>query len=292
MNKNIKFIAWCLLSLIVTSCTVSHSSSTKGPKITRPRGNSESQIYEKEEKAAAPVKSNGTTAYIDQWSATAMTEMVRTGIPASITLAQGILESGAGNSEMAQNAKNHFGIKCGGEWEGKAYYHDDDKKQECFRKYDNAAESYKDHSAFLQRPRYEKLFKLSPTDYKGWARGLKAAGYATDPHYPHKLIDIIEKYQLHEYDKKALGKSDAKGDLYFEQSKTTTPANKSEQKVEGTTVATNTDNSSKPGYYTVKDGDTLYGIAKKHKVNVENIVNWNNLKSYSVSQGQSLKISN
>jgi LysM repeat protein len=122
------------------------------------------------------------------------------GIPASITLAQGLLESGNGNSELARNANNHFGIKCTPDWTGGKSYHDDDAKNECFRKYKDAAQSYEDHAKFLQRSRYASLFELKPTDYKGWAHGLKKAGYATDPSYPQKLIGLIERYELYKLD--------------------------------------------------------------------------------------------
>ena len=139
--------------------------------------------------------------YIEQYAPLAVNEQKEHGIPASITLAQGLLESGAGNSELARNSNNHFGIKCGGDWRGAKVYHDDDRRGECFRKYKKVSESYHDHSLFLKRTRYQSLFSLKPTDYKGWAHGLKKAGYATDPKYAYKLIDIIEKYNLDRFDK-------------------------------------------------------------------------------------------
>ena len=124
-------------------------------------------------------------------------------IPASITLAQGLLESGAGKSTLARKSNNHFGIKCGSDWRGKTVSHDDDARGECFRAYKHPKQSYEDHSKFLAgRPRYASLFKLKITDYKGWARGLKKAGYATNPRYAEQLIDIIELYDLHRYDTK------------------------------------------------------------------------------------------
>lgn len=140
--------------------------------------------------------------YVATYKDIAVAEMVRTGIPASITLAQGILESGCGKSELSTKANNHFGIKCKDEWPGKKFYQDDDAPNECFRVYESARESYDDHSNFLQtRPRYASLFKLQPDDYKGWATGLKEAGYATNPKYPTLLIGYIETYELHQYDK-------------------------------------------------------------------------------------------
>ena len=139
--------------------------------------------------------------YIIKYAQFAVIQQKEYGIPASITLAQGLLESGAGLSELALKSNNHFGIKCH-DWVGEAVYHDDDDKGECFRKYNNVLESYEDHSKFLKdRKRYAFLFDLSSTDYEAWAQGLKKAGYATDPTYAYKLISIIENYNLHEFDK-------------------------------------------------------------------------------------------
>lgn len=144
--------------------------------------------------------------YIETYKDVAMREMRDYKIPASITLAQGILESGAGNSALAREAKNHFGIKCHKGWTGKTYTMDDDEKNECFRKYSDPEESYKDHSLFLtSRERYSKLFELDIMDYEGWAKGLKAAGYATNPKYAQLLIDRIKLYGLDKYDRIAMG---------------------------------------------------------------------------------------
>jgi len=139
--------------------------------------------------------------YFDTYREMAVHEMNRSGVPASITLAQGALESGDGNSTLARDANNHFGIKCHDSWNGKRIYQDDDEKNECFRKYQSVEDSYHDHSEYLRTtPRYAALFELDPTDYKGWARGLKKAGYATSPTYADKLIDIVEEFGLHRYD--------------------------------------------------------------------------------------------
>ena len=140
-------------------------------------------------------------AYIDQYKDLAIAEMLKYNIPASITLAQGLLESGAGQSKLARESNNHFSIKCH-DWVGGKSYHEKKKKNECFRAYRDVYESYEDHSRFLSRqPRYRSLFKLKKTDYKGWARGLKRCGYATNPAYAKQLISIIELYKLHHYDK-------------------------------------------------------------------------------------------
>ena len=139
--------------------------------------------------------------YFNQYKDLAIEQMFKYGIPASITLAQGVFESGAGKSELARKGNNHFGIKCHG-WQGATTYHDDDAKQECFRAYDNVYDSYEDHSKFLRNnARYRRLFSLSTTDYRGWAKGLKECGYATNPAYARKLTDIIELYKLNQYDR-------------------------------------------------------------------------------------------
>ena len=151
---------------------------------------------------AVPVSDNTPQVrYVEKYVALAIDEMYRSGVPASITLAQGLLESRYGLSELATKGNNHFGIKCHNNWQGGKVYHDDDAKGECFRKYDSPEESFRDHSDFLRyRDRYKFLFDLEVNDYKGWAHGLKKAGYATDPAYPAKLIKLIEDYKLYKYD--------------------------------------------------------------------------------------------
>jgi len=150
---------------------------------------------------------NDIIDYINNYKKLAMDEMIRTGIPASITLAQGIHETYAGKSELVLKSNNHFGIKCKDYWTGKKVYHDDDARGECFRKYDDPALSYRDHSDFLKAgERYAFLFKLDPEDYKGWAFGLKKAGYATNPKYAPILVKLIEDYNLEQYTEIAMGK--------------------------------------------------------------------------------------
>lgn len=206
---------------------------------------------------------NSTEIYINTYSATAMEEMRSSKIPASITLAQGILESGSGKGRLSVEANNHFGIKCHG-WKGKKIYHDDDRSQECFRKYDYAQSSFEDHSAFLtSRSRYSKLFNLKIEDYKGWAKGLRAAGYATDRKYPDKLISLIERYQLYKYDDMVLNTATVVKDLpedYVSLS------------------------------HRVEKGETLYSISKKYNTTVEDIKRLNGLKNNDLSLGQMLII--
>ena len=152
---------------------------------------------------ASPTGKTPQEKYIEEYAVLAVSEMYRSGVPASITLAQGMLESGNGQSALARMSNNHFGIKCHNNWGGDRVYHDDDAKGECFRKYPHPDQSYRDHSDFLRyRDRYKFLFDYKVTDYKAWAYGLKKAGYATDPAYPTKLINLIETYNLYEYDRK------------------------------------------------------------------------------------------
>ena len=148
----------------------------------------------------AQKRSKAYENYIERYYKISVEHRKKYGIPASITLAQGLLESGAGQSRLAREANNHFGIKCGNSWTGKTIKHDDDKKKECFRKYKKAEDSYTDHSKFLKRKRYESLFKYKVTDYKSWAKGLRKCGYATDKKYADKLIKIIEEYKLYRFD--------------------------------------------------------------------------------------------
>ncbi|MFY0603845.1 MAG: glucosaminidase domain-containing protein [Flavobacteriaceae bacterium] len=213
-----------------------------------------------------------TLKYIREYAPIAVLEMIDYKIPASITLAQGILESGNGRSQLALKSKNHFGIKCHKGWKGERVYHDDDEKGECFRKYRYVQTSYKDHSKFLSgRRRYASLFKLRKSDYKGWARGLKKAGYATDKNYPKKLIKIIQDYKLYEFDK--LKKKDVRRFVKSEKDKP-----KKTKKRRKTVV------------YIVKKGDTLYGISKKFDISITDLKKLNKLKSNALAIGQKLII--
>jgi flagellum-specific peptidoglycan hydrolase FlgJ len=190
--------------------------------------------------------------------------MRKSKIPASIILAQGILESGSGRGRLAVKANNHFGIKCHG-WKGAKIYHDDDRSQECFRKYRRAEYSYEDHSEFLTgRSRYAQLFRLRPDDYRGWAKGLRAAGYATDRKYPQKLISLIERYKLYRYDEDAL---------------------------EGKQTEIIKVNSGVVRHI-IEKGDTLYSLSKRYNTTVEAIKDLNNLSTNDLALGQELMIPN
>ncbi|EPR72732.1 Hemagglutinin [Winogradskyella psychrotolerans RS-3] len=211
--------------------------------------------------------------YISLYAEISKNKMRTHKIPASITLAQGILESGVGKGRLAVKANNHFGIKCHG-WTGAKIYHDDDRSQECFRKYDKAEMSYEDHSEFLTgRSRYASLFDLRPDDYKGWAKGLRAAGYATDRKYPEKLISLIERYNLDKYDDEVLNGT------------TTKSSRRSTTIIEGPKKVT----SKK---HTVAKGDTLYSLSRLYKTTVDAIKVKNNLKSNDLTIGQQLIIPN
>jgi len=208
------------------------------------------------------------TKYIEDFKGIAKNNMTQFGIPASITLAQGILESGSGTGVLSVKANNHFGIKCHKEWTGPSVRHDDDSAQECFRKYEHPSESYRDHSLFLTtRSRYASLFELPKDDYKAWAKGLKAAGYATDPKYPEKLISLIERYQLYQYDQEVMKK--------------------------GTISKPNASKSSDTyteKTYTVVQGDTLYSISKKMNIPLDELKRKNNLKDNAIAIGQTLRL--
>ncbi|BDD05727.1 hemagglutinin [Aureibacter tunicatorum] len=220
-------------------------------------------------KASSGSYNNKVHRYIDTYSDIAMSQMKTHKIPASITLAQGILESGSGESDLAKRSNNHFGIKCHSDWKGKKVYHDDNRKGECFRKYNHPRESFNDHSLFLKKSRYQFLYKYKPHDYKSWAHGLKKAGYATDSRYPQKLIDLIERYDLHKYDQLVLkGKSKA-------------PKQETPKK---------TKSNSSAKTHTVAKGDTLYSLSRKYGMSVDQIKRLNGLKSNTISIGQKLKV--
>jgi LysM repeat protein len=223
--------------------------------------------------------------YIQTYSEVAVEKMQMHKIPASITLAQGILESAAGKSELAINANNHFGIKCHKSWTGETYHKDDDQQNECFRKYDSPMESFEDHSQFLMTARYADLFTLEITDYKGWANGLKKAGYATDNQYPQKLIRLIEEYDLTQYDPKNPSISSAGGNKVKPSHKpkeTNTIAARGE-KFNGFSPVNypytlRTVYKNNGSYFIVaKAGDTFYDIAVDVQLNVSELKRYNDV---------------
>ncbi|EGV44720.2 LysM peptidoglycan-binding domain-containing protein [Bizionia argentinensis JUB59] len=268
-----RIVVLICMALIVFSCGSKKRAASKSSK---KRHKTERVVKRQPVKLATinkpnnePVKppvvasSSPIDDYIALYSDIAQDEMRLYHIPASITLAQGILESSSGRGRLSVEANNHFGIKCH-EWTGARIYHDDDSDQECFRKYNDAKYSYRDHSLFLkERKRYYKLFELEIDDYKGWARGLKDAGYATDRKYPDKLISLIERYNLHQYD-----------DI-----------------VTGNKRVVNVDTNQATGLsHRVLKGDTLYSLSKRYNTSVDDLKKINNLSSNSLNIGDLLVV--
>ncbi|WP_311950542.1 glucosaminidase domain-containing protein [Mucilaginibacter terrae] len=297
MVKNIAYLF--ILSLLLSAC-----SSRRKTVYTPPRssGNTTASKPAPEVKHNPEYKKNnervqqenkpvtGSTtpvsytvaSYVERFKAIAIQEMNLYGVPASITLAQGLQESGFGNGELARYANNHFGIKCTSDWTGRSYYKDDDKVDDCFRVYNNPEESYRDHSEFLKRKRYASLFELDKNDYVGWAYGLKRCGYATNPKYPDLLINTIKRYSLDQYDR-------PEGEV---------------QKIkrEDRVLAEINENVANPQkdtivkaapvvkLYTVGTGDTLYNISKRFNLTVEELKALNNMADNNIKIGQQLII--
>jgi flagellum-specific peptidoglycan hydrolase FlgJ len=286
MRKIVQFI---LITSIVFLASCSSTKRTNQISSENKRANvklekQEDKIYAQSDAVFMKFKENNLTlngytmAYIADYKNIAIEKMMEYKIPASITLAQGILESGNGRSELTRKANNHFGIKCHSDWKGKKVYHDDDKRGECFRKYDNPVGSFNDHSLFLTtRSRYDFLFDLKRDNYKGWAKGLKKAGYATDRKYPTKLINLIEDYKLYEYD-----------DLVID--------NKGYQRSTLSDLAAENDDESvhfapySGKFIIVTKGDTLYSIARNNSTTVAFLKEINDLTSNEISVGQKLYV--
>lgn len=257
-----------VLLLIITSCGSSKKVTTKKPedkteRVVKTKNNNETKVKVKATEVPQVVitetpesYATPTDEYIAIYSDIAQDEMRNYGVPASITLAQGILESGSGKGRLSLEANNHFGIKCHKGWTGGKIYHDDDADQECFRKYKNSKYSFRDHSLFLkERKRYAGLFELGERDYQSWAKGLKAAGYATDRKYPQKLISLIERYQLYRFDNEVLGVHSGTNDKH-----------------------------------TVLAGDTMYSLSKKYNISVPELKALNSLETNDLFVGQVLYI--
>ncbi len=255
-------------------------------------------------KVSAQEKKMSRAEYIEKYSEWAVKEMKSNGIPASITLAQGMLESNNGNSRLAIKANNHFGIKCHSSWTGKKIYKNDDEKHECFRKYKSAHESYKDHSDFLKNgKRYAFLFDLKPTDYKGWAKGLKKAGYATNSKYSILLIKIIEDNELHKFDKGKVIKPDNDNTNLVADSKKPKTKRDKRHKKRKTHHLGDVDNytvnlfqrevklNNRIKYIKVKKGDTFLKIAQEFEMMAGQLYRYNELdKNTSLKEGQILYI--
>ena len=258
------FTILCLI-VLVSSCGSSKKVTTKKSKskthrVVKSRTDKKYKVEPKTTEVVitetSEVYSTPTHEYIAIYSDIAQDEMRNYGVPASITLAQGILESGSGKGRLSVEANNHFGIKCHTGWTGGKIYHDDDKSQECFRKYKNSKYSFRDHSLFLkERKRYSGLFELGKGDYESWAKGLRSAGYATDRKYPQKLISLIERYQLYRFDNEVLGVESGQNDKH-----------------------------------TVAKGDTLYSLSRKYDISVTELKALNGIETNNLFVGQVLFI--
>ncbi|KQB38861.1 Hemagglutinin [Flavobacterium daejeonense] len=270
-----------LLFIIITlvSChatkspivTTKKAASKNNTYSSRTKKNSKSRNEVIESTSRTVVTNDIVSNYVLEYKDIAMSNMKTYGIPASIILAQGILESGAGRGDLAVSANNHFGIKCHSDWTGDSVRHDDDASQECFRKYDKVAESYRDHALFLTgKGRYSSLFELDKDDYQAWAKGLRKAGYATDPRYPEKLISYIERYNLAQYDAQVLG-------IKY-------------RPIENQNTRSIAVSSRNESYYEVQKGDTLYSISKKYNMMVDDLKRKNKLTDNTLYIGQKLKV--
>jgi len=234
--------------------------------------------------------------YIAQYKDLAIAEMKRTGVPAAITLAQGIHESGAGNSKLVLASNNHFGIKCKSNWTGESVKHDDDARGECFRKYPASEDSYRDHSNFLKNgQRYASLFTLNPADYTGWANGLKQAGYATNPKYPQVLIRLIEDYDLQQYSQIALGQMPATTTSAI--TATSSQPVKNDSPVTGVTEAASKEEKTYPeGVFRInetkviyaKKGTSFLAIARQYDTDLSRIFEFNELSPAEVVEKDQL----
>lgn len=263
------FFAFTMISFF-SSCGAKKKTLDRktGKNVVKPK---EVVVHNKQVKPAETIsvkRDISTEAYVKKYAPIAITQMKIHKIPASIILAQGILESRSGNSDLTAVSNNHFGIKCHKDWDGKRTFYDDDKKGECFRVYKDAMESFNDHSKFItQKSRYQNLFTLPLSDYKAWAHGLKKAGYATDKKYAHKLINLIEKYELHQYDLQS-------GLI--------------EKKPVSNTAKSEGINQSMPDYYVVQKGDGLYRISKLYNTDVQTLMAINDLEDTNIYPGQHL----
>ena len=274
MKNRKAFLIPTILIIILSSCRVSKIPVSSG------------QVYSSAE------------SYIDRFKYLAISEMKRTGVPASITLAQGLVESDMGRSNLATKANNHFGIKCHDDWTGPVIKQNDDKRNECFRKYQQPEESYKDHSDFLRsEPRYKSLFSLEITDYKGWARGLKRSGYATNPEYANMLIRKIEEYNLSNYDKgipvseKVYNKNDTVPEK--QDNRLANNPEKTIGNVNGnyavTTVRSRVLEKNRIQYIIVKEGDTYESLEKEFQLLRWELPRYNELKpDFKLTAGQIL----
>ena len=274
-----------LLSILVFSACAPHrmtASSNVNTVGDREAHRNNQEIQAEHRDAINNYQSYTSLQYIERFKAIAIQEMNLYGIPASITLAQGLYESGSGNSELAKNANNHFGIKCTSDWKGKSYYKDDDNKNDCFRVYDRPEDSFRDHSNFLKRKNYAHLFELDKNDYQGWAYGLKSAGYATNPRYPQLLIGIIQKYNLDQYDR-----PEGEVQKIKREDRVFTQIDQNIGKANQDSVVQATPGNK---LYTVQTGETLYNISKRFGLTVDELKTLNSMADNNIKIGQQLVV--
>jgi LysM repeat protein len=270
---------WVLLLVVLSAC----SARKKILSPTDVAHENNKRVQNENRQAIGSYSSYTVNSYIDRFKAIAVKEMNLYGIPASITLAQGLFESGFGNGELARVANNHFGIKCTSDWKGRSYYKDDDNVNDCFRVYNNPEDSYRDHSEFLKRKRYARLFELDKNDYVGWAYGLKEAGYATNPQYPQLLINAVQKYHLDQYDR-------PEGEIQKikREDRVLSQINQNIGKAVKDSLARTAPVNK---LYTVLTGDTLYSVSKRFGLTVDELRALNNLPDNSIKIGQQLVVS-
>ena len=288
LKNEIPYMKQSLLVLITFSILTSSCSLLKKEQKSAPL----TQIT----KPAEPVKNsdkvsttNSTSiktpaeSYIERYKNIAITEMNGSGIPASITLAQGILESGNGNSKLAKEANNHFGIKCATEWKGETILQDDDNKDDCFRVYKSPEESFRDHTEFLKRKRYASLFELDKNDYRGWANGLKTAGYATNPRYAELLISLVERYDLSRFDRiENEREKTIRENKVMKEIAINIPTEKKQETVKSPVVMK---------IYEVRSGDTLTSVSKQFSLSEADLKALNGLENVNLLPGQLLLVS-
>ena len=271
------------LGILTSSCSLLKKEQKSAPltQITKPAEpvkNSDKVSTTNSTLIKTPAES-----YIERYKNIAITEMNGSGIPASITLAQGILESGSGNSKLAKEANNHFGIKCATEWKGETILQDDDNKDDCFRVYKSPEESFRDHTEFLKRKRYASLFELDKNDYRGWANGLKTAGYATNPRYAELLISLVERYDLSRFDRiENEREKTIRENKVMKEIAINIPTEKKQETVKSPVVMK---------IYEVRSGDTLTSVSKQFSLSEADLKALNGLENVNLLPGQLLLVS-
>ena len=271
------------LSIVTSSCSLLKKEQQSAPltQITKP-----AEPVKNSKKVSTTNSSSIKTpaeSYIERFKNIDISEMNGSGIPASITLAQGILESGNGNSRLAKEANNHFGIKCSTEWKGETILQDDDNKDDCFRVYQSPEESFRDHTEFLKRKRYAPLFELDKNDYRGWANGLKTAGYATNPRYAELLISLVERYDLSRFDRiENEREKTIRENKVMKEIAINIPTEKKQETVKSPVVMK---------IYEVRSGDTLTSVSKQFSLSEADLKALNGLENVNLLPGQLLLVS-